>query len=173
MRRRGVTVALALLTACVAIACGSPSSTGDATSDLAASCAAPALPTPSSPPARKVSFAADVLPVLVASCAFGSCHGSTKSNNGIFLGAKGPANDASAIRAGLVGRPSTQVPSLPYVMPSDPSQSYLFRKLTGDFCGAPTCAGDACGKRMPRGGDPLDPASLATVREWIAQGAPE
>ncbi|CAN5918868.1 hypothetical protein BH11MYX4_BH11MYX4_04300 [soil metagenome] len=152
-----------------AIACGSSGESGDPTSDLSATCATPAPLTPAVE--RKVSFASDVLPLLVTSCAFGACHGAAKgANNGVFLGAKGAPNDAAAIRAGLVGRPSTQS-SLPYVTPSNPSQSYLFRKLT-DLCGLP-CDGDRCGQRMPRGGDPLDEASLATVRAWIAQGAPE
>jgi hypothetical protein len=152
-----------------AIACGSPGAGDAPTSDVSPTCAAPASPPPASASARKVSFAADVMPVFVTSCAFGSCHGSAKgANNGIFLGAKSNANDAAAIRASLVNRPSTQS-SLPFVTPSDPSQSYLFRKLT-DFCGLP-CEGDRCGQRMPRGGDPLDATSLETVRAWIAQGA--
>jgi hypothetical protein len=163
-------ILLAFAAATLAIACGSSGSGGAATSDLSATCAAPASPPPVT---RKVSFATDVVPIFVMSCAFGSCHGSSKgTNNGVFLGIKGGGNDAPAIRAGLVGRPSTQGASLPYVTPSDPSQSYLFRKLT-DFCGLPTCDADRCGERMPRGGDPLDPASLELIRAWIAQGAPE
>jgi hypothetical protein len=167
-----MTVALGFVGATLAMGCGSSGSSDGASSDLSATCAAPASSAPSSS-SRKVSFAADVMPVFVQSCAFGSCHGSPKgANNGVFLGAKGGANDAAAIRAGLVGRPSSQGPSLPYVTPSDPSQSYLFRKLT-DFCGLSACDGDRCGQRMPRGGDPLDPAALETVRAWIAQGALE
>jgi hypothetical protein len=168
-------LALALATAIAATACGSPGSSDSTASEVVSpNCAAPTSTDPASPSARKVSFAADVLPVLVTSCSFGACHGSPKgSNNGVFLGSKGGANDASAIRAGLVGRPSTQTPSLPYVTPSDPARSYLFSKLTADFCGLPECDGDRCGKRMPRGGDPLAPAALETVRAWIAQGAQE
>ena len=174
MRRRGAAIGLALVATFGAIACGSPESSSGATSDLSPTCASPASHPSASAAERKVSFAADVLPVLVTSCAYGSCHGSPRgSNNGVFLGAKGERNDAAAIRAGLVGRPSAQSRSLPYVTPSDPARSYLFRKLTADFCGLPACEHDGCGQRMPRGGDPLDPASLETVRAWIAQGAPE
>jgi hypothetical protein len=158
-----------------AVACSSADSYGTSTEQNATSCgAADVEPSTRSEAAgsRHVSFSADVLPILVASCAFGSCHGSSRgTNNGVFLGAKGAANDAAAIRAGLVGHASTQSPATPYVTPSDPSRSYLFRKLEGDMCGLEECAGGNCGGRMPRGGDKLDGASLDTIKTWIAQGA--
>jgi hypothetical protein len=127
--------------------------------------------------ARQVSFSTDVLPIFVASCGFGECHGSDRSdrNNGVFLGTMDGANDAKAIRAGLVGHASTESRSTPYVTPSDPSRSFLFRKLEGDMCGLSECSGSAgaatCGQPMPRGGDKLDAASLDIIRSWIAQGA--
>jgi len=125
--------------------------------------------------ARPVSFSTEVLPILVTSCGFGECHGATKGrNNGVFLGTKDGANDAKSIRAGLVGQGSTESPSTPYVTPSDPSRSFLYRKLEGDMCGLSECSGSsACGQTMPRGGDKLDAASLEIVRSWIAQGATE
>ena len=173
MRER---LAVASILVMGAIACSSPGSDALATADQnATGCSSPANETPSSPVQRDLSFAADVLPLFVKSCAFGSCHGSPKNaaDNGIFLGSKSSAADARAIRASLVARPSTQSPSMPYVTASDPSRSYLYLKLTGDFCDLAECAGDRCGKPMPRGGDPLDPATLDLVRSWILQGAPE
>jgi hypothetical protein len=171
LRYSSAALALAVAPALAAmLGCGSTASGDGASSDLNGACPAPSE-RGAAPSERKLSFAADVLPVFVQSCAFGACHGSPKNgNNGIFLGAKVGANDAAAIRASLVGSPSTQT-RLPYVTPSDPARSYLFRKLT-DLCGLP-CEDGRCGERMPRGGDPLDPASLETVRAWIAQGAPE
>lgn len=160
------------------VACGSSDGgVSTSTEQNATSCnvAADVGAPPANAMARKVSFASDVLPIFVTSCAFGECHGSAHGrNNGVFLGARGEAdaNDPQAIRAGLVGKVSTQSPSLPYVTPSDPSRSYLFRKLEGDMCGLPECSGSsACGQPMPRGGDKLDPVSLEIVRSWIAQGA--
>jgi len=163
------TIVLAVTATLGALACGSTPSSDGAPSELSAACPEPG--DRAQPTARSVSFAADVLPVFLSSCAFAACHGSSKGgSNGVFLGAKNGSNDAAAIRASLVGRTATQAP-LPYVTPSDPSRSYLFRKLT-ELCGLP-CEDGRCGQRMPRGGDPLDPASLETVRAWIAQGAPE
>lgn len=159
-------------------ACGAPDSGAPAntTDQNATSCGAtnPADVAPAAASAPPVSFGKEIMPVFVASCSFGSCHGTPRGDNhGVFLGAKSNANDASAIRAGLVGKPSTQSPSTPLVTPSDPSRSYLYRKLTGDLCGIPECEGDACGRSMPRGGEKLDATSLETIRTWIAQGAPD
>ena len=132
--------------------------------------------------ARQVSFSSEVLPILVQSCGFGECHGSVHGgNNGVFLGSMtgaNDANDAKAIRAGLVGHASKESPSTPYVTPSDPSRSFLYRKLEGDMCELSECRGSgtgsgsgACGRPMPRGGDKLDATSLTIIRSWIAQGA--
>lgn len=153
--------------ACVlgAVACGGPDAGG-----------------PAEVTARRVSFSSEVLPILVQSCGFSECHGSARGgNNGVFLGAQGPggakgandANDAKAIRAGLVNRASTESPSMPYVTPSDPSRSFLYRKLEGDMGRLSDCGsgGNACGQPMPRGGDKLDATSLTIIRSWIAQGA--
>jgi hypothetical protein len=161
--------------ACIlgAFACGSSDEGPDtSTEQNATSCAADDVePAKSNAPARQVSFSSDVLPIFVASCSFSSCHGSTRGNhNGVFLGTAG-ANDAPAIRAGLVGQPSTQSPSTPLVTPSDPSRSYLFRKLQGTMCGLEDCSSGKCGQTMPRGGDKLDAAKLDIVRTWIMQGA--
>lgn len=157
------------------VACGGPDGSAGTTTESATSCGAAGVEPESAAAAasgRIVSFTNEVLPVLVTSCSFGSCHGTPKGDNhGVFLGAKSGANDASAIRASLVGKASTQSPTTPYITPSDPSRSYLYRKLTGDFCGIPECDGEQCGRMMPRGGEKLDEATLETVRTWILQGA--
>ena len=170
--RRGRLVAIAC--AIGLFACGAAEPGGSATTDQSATSCGSTDPAPASVAARPVSFASEVLPIFVASCSFGSCHGAAKGDNhGVFLGAKSSANDASAIRASLVDKPSTQSPSTPYVTPTDPARSYLYRKLTGDLCGIAECGSDgaACGRMMPRGGEKLDEASLEIVRTWIAQGA--
>jgi hypothetical protein len=65
--------------------------------------------------------------------------------------------------ANTVGVPSTEMPSLLRVAPSDPANSYLYRKITG--------AG-ITGDRMPQGGPYLTDAQTKLVRDWIRRGAP-
>jgi hypothetical protein len=142
--------------------------------ESAATCVAHTSSAASSATAKTVSFEKDVLPIFAASCTFGSCHGSaTGGNNGIYLGKRGAVAgaDAVAIRTALVEKAPDRLPSMKYVKPGDAANSYLLRKLDGDFCGIPECAGGKCGDRMPRGGDALDPAAIETVETWIAQGA--
>jgi hypothetical protein len=64
----------------------------------------------------------------------------------------------------LVGRPSTGKPGATRVIPGDPDNSYLVRKLEG--------APDIAGVRMPRGNGPfLTPGQMLVIRRWIQQGA--
>jgi hypothetical protein len=65
--------------------------------------------------------------------------------------------------ANTVGVPSTEMPQLLRVAPSDPTNSYLYRKITG--------AG-ITGDRMPQGGPYLTDAQMKLVRDWIRRGAP-
>jgi hypothetical protein len=124
-----------------------------------------------------VSFKTDVMPILVQSCAFSSCHGaSSGGNNGVRLGSKtapnDPANAPSAIRANIVGVKGPELTTMNFVTPSDPSQSYLMHKLDGDHCKLDAqCRDRSCGTAMPQGGDLLPVATRDTVRRWIAQGA--
>ena len=62
-----------------------------------------------------------------------------------------------------VGVASVETPNLMRVSPSDPSNSYLYRKITG--------AG-ITGDRMPQGGPFLSDAQIKLVRDWIRRGAP-
>jgi hypothetical protein len=70
-----------------------------------------------------------------------------------------------AAYATLVGVPSVDSPLL-RVKPGEPEQSYLIRKLEGTHI-------DAGGKglRMPMDGVPLSDADIATIRQWVEQGA--
>ena len=164
-------VLLAVASAILAAACGPSDVALDARTEQNATNCAPVEAVPaSSASAPAVSFASEVLPILVTSCGFGACHGAVRGTN-VFLGTKDGANDAKAIRALLVDKASKQSASTPYVTPANPARSYLYLKLTGDLCGLEDCAGGSCGQTMPRGGDKLDAASLDTVRTWILQGA--
>ena len=62
-----------------------------------------------------------------------------------------------------VGRASTEIPSLQIIAPSDPSNSYLYRKITGS---------GITGDRMPQGGPYLSDAQIKLIRDWIRRGAP-
>lgn len=84
---------------------------------------------------------------------------------GCHAGAAAPAGlrlDASSSYALLVGVPSAEVGSLRRVAPGSPADSYLVQKLEGSA---------AVGARMPLGGPYLDAATIAVIRQWIADGA--
>lgn len=63
----------------------------------------------------------------------------------------------------IVGVGSGEMPSLQRVAANDPTNSYLYRKITG--------AG-ITGDRMPQGGPYLTDAQIKLVRDWIRRGAP-
>jgi hypothetical protein len=64
----------------------------------------------------------------------------------------------------LVGRASTGKPGETLVIPGDPDNSYLVKKLEG--------AADIVGVRMPRSNGPfLTEGQMRVIRRWIAEGA--
>jgi len=64
----------------------------------------------------------------------------------------------------LVGVPSVEVPSLLRVDPGNPDQSYMVLKIEG--------APGIVGAQMPFGETPLPQATIAAIRQWITNGAP-
>jgi hypothetical protein len=70
--------------------------------------------------------------------------------------------DESSAYAMLVNAPSVEVPSLVRVQPGNPDSSYLIQKLEGTA---------GVGGQMPLGQPPLPPATIAIIRQWIANGA--
>ena len=70
--------------------------------------------------------------------------------------------DESSAYAMLVNAPSVEAPSLVRVQPGNPDSSYLIQKLEGTA---------AVGGQMPLGQPPLPPATIAVIRQWIANGA--
>ena len=64
----------------------------------------------------------------------------------------------------LVGRASSGRPAETRVIPGDPQNSYLVKKLEGR---------DITGERMPRGTGPfLTEGQMLVIRKWIQDGAP-
>lgn len=84
-----------------------------------------------------------------------TCHSGAAAPLGLRL-------DEGVSFALLVNTPSTEVPSLLRVDPGNPDNSYLIQKLEGTA---------AVGGRMPLGGSPLPPETIAVVRQWISEGA--
>jgi hypothetical protein len=64
----------------------------------------------------------------------------------------------------LVGVPSAEQPTLLRVKPSDPDSSYIVHKIEG--------LPGITGGQMPLGETPLPQATIAAIRQWITNGAP-
>ncbi len=111
----------------------------------------PALDGATCVPGRTVSYTADVVPIFARNCATGEiCH----------QGAWDGPNAAEF----LVGiRASECCDGRELVQPGNPARSYLIEKLRGvDLC---------TGVQMPAGGT-LPSEDLATLEDWICEGAP-
>jgi large repetitive protein len=81
-------------------------------------------------------------------CGGGYCHGS---------------GTPQLSEAGLIGQPSSQLPSMDYVEPGDPASSYLWLKING----LQSSSGGS-GYPMPLGAGPITVAAdLAAVEDWI------
>ena len=104
-----------------------------------------------------VSFANDVQPIFTAHCATAMfCHTGPSPAQGMNL-------SAGMAYAAIVGVPSMEVPALDRVAPSDPANSYLVRKING--------GPSILGSQMPLGGPVLSAADIATITNWVQQGA--
>lgn len=83
------------------------------------------------------------------------CHAGAQAPLGLRL-------DEASSYAMLVNAPSVEVPALQRVRPGDPDASYLIHKIEGTA---------AVGGRMPLNGPALPSATIAVIRQWIADGA--
>ena len=97
--------------------------------------------------------------VFGPSCSSAGCH----SGGGVSLPTIMDLTSAQASFDNLVNAASLQSPGDVRVIPFDPDGSYLIHKLEGTA---------AFGQRMPAGSpNPLDPALIADIRQWIMDGA--
>jgi len=94
--------------------------------------------------------------IFTPTCARIGCHDRIGQQEGQIL-------VAGQAYANVVNHPSNEMPQLMRVLPGDPSNSYLYRKITG--------AG-ITGDRMPQTLPPLPDAQIKLVRDWIRRGAP-
>lgn len=92
-----------------------------------------------------VDFDAEIRPLLQERCV--ECHGPKKAKADLRLDAK-----PLALKGGETG---------PAFVGGDPAKSLLIERIT---------SADP-DKRMPPKGEPLTPAQVAKVRQWIAEGA--
>lgn len=162
-----------LASAALALGATTLASCSSSSSAPAAACSAYVVPA-GTDLTTVTSFKKDVLPILVQSCAFTSCHGEPNgTNNGIFLGLKPPAtSDTAMVVAGMVNAKAKELPAMNFVTPSDPTNSYVMHKIDGDNCVYDKmCTDGTCQKTMPMGGDLLLVAQRDIIRRWIAQGA--
>lgn len=110
-------------------------------------------------------FAEDVAPIFSAYCAGSQCHAAASPTLGVSLTGAAP----SAIRQGLLGETSTEMPALSLIEPGSPEDSWVFRKISGDFSGL-DCSTGVC-TRMPPAGMGPTADEIETIRSWIADGA--
>jgi hypothetical protein len=109
-------------------------------------------------------FATQIAPILNTYCGGSVCHGADSPTLGLALAGA----SASTVRTGLVGQRASEV-ALSLVQPGNPDQSWLYRKLTGNFDGI-DCSTTRCTQMPPAGARPSD-AQIALIRTWIAGGA--
>ena len=97
--------------------------------------------------AAPVDFVRDVRPIFEAHCY--SCHGEDKQKSGLRLDVK-----EAAFRGGSGHAPD--------IIPGKPDESPLIRLLRGE---------EGENLRMPLNADPLSSEEIATLSQWIAEGA--
>jgi hypothetical protein len=136
-----------------------------------------------------VSFAAEVMPIFQRTCTVSSeCHGQVGNaqEENLYLGNGAGGTPSSQIHDLLVGVPSKEDPSMNLVTARDPSNRYLWLKVSGDPNSNPlvvsgcakatslcnTCeTSQPCGYRQPYLASPLPTGELDAIQNWIVQGA--
>ena len=152
-----LSVALALVSACSSSTDSTLPTTGTKDAGSSGAVADARNPYP--------SFKDDVVPIIQMSCALTACHSSKESNLGIFLG-----YDPVQLYAELK-KSSPTAAGVPFVVPGDPSTSYLILKLEGmQQTEAAKCPNMTCGTVMPPDA-PLPDAKIKVFKDWITAGA--
>ena len=124
-------------------------------------------PTQNPLPVERGMFHEKVRPILEATCA--SCHSESSPEAGMALG--GHISSADIVN-GLVNVTAMHGGQFKRVVPSDPSRSWLYLKMSGMAAGA-GCTGSMCNAQVmpPAGQVTLSQADLTTVQQWIMEGA--
>jgi len=158
----GVAIPLAVL---ASVGCSSTDAPPTASPEASTGCQSYVPPT-TYDAAAPVSFTDDVMPIILRSCAFTSCHGAVGGpTGGMYLGP-----ELALTYQSTVGAPSTIEPSVLRIKPGDPAGSFLQHKIDGDACTLASCS-SRCAELMPQGSDLMAVNDRLTFRAWIAQGA--
>jgi len=104
------------------------------------------------------SFATDIQPILTKRCSIGGCHSLGSARAHLVL-LPGHAYDS------LVNKPSFLDPTFDRVEPGDAPNSWLVRMIEDNDAARQNFA------RMPLGGQPLTRNQIATIVNWIENGA--
>jgi hypothetical protein len=104
------------------------------------------------------SFEHDVQPIFTKRCSIGGCHSLATAQAGLVL-TPGVAYDA------LVDQPATLRPGAVRVSPFQSGESWLIHMV------GPDASGRVGLPRMPLASTPLTPNQIATLVNWIDQGA--
>jgi hypothetical protein len=108
------------------------------------------------PPDPTATFTRVQTEIFTPTCAAIGCHDTLGRQEGMVL-------KTGQAYANIVRIPSVENPSLLRILPNDPGNSYLYRKITGS---------GITGDRMPQGQAPLTDAQILLIRDWIRRGAP-
>jgi hypothetical protein len=112
-------------------------------------------------PEQSISFSKDIQPIFNDNCAFSGCHSGANPRQGMSL-------ETGKSYKNIVNVPSKDVPSVMRVKPSDPENSYLYRKIEGEQSKV-----GGSGEQMPLGEAPLSDKEIRIIEKWIAEGAKE
>jgi hypothetical protein len=138
--------------------------------------------TTTTPPAATPTYTKDVYPILQVSCANTGCHGAnTQASNpdaGPPLGVHISPNDKDDAYKSLINVPSIRFTGTKLILPGDPENSLVMRKMDGTQAELASCPG-ACGTSMPPPEDPSDTSGSQLlsqkkrdkIRAWIKAGA--
>lgn len=94
--------------------------------------------------------------VFTTRCAIPNCHAGANPPQGMNL-------SAGQTHANVVNVPSNELPQYLRIHPGNPTDSYLYMKITGD----PRIGGSP----MPLTGGPLAADQIEAIRQWIEDGA--
>lgn len=118
------------------------------------------------PPGQPRSYRRDVVPILSGSCASLDCHGDPKSALGIHFVPGDPDGTYAELQ-----RESPTAKGARFVVPGDPTKSFLFAKINGDEGDyTDMCGMIGCGETMPPG-TKIPSVQRDTMRQWILEGA--
>lgn len=96
--------------------------------------------------------------IFTPECAY--CHSGASPPAGLDL-----SSEANT-RAFTVNVDASEKPTLKIILPGDPDNSWLIRKVEGNIA-----TDGSEGLQMPRGADPLSGETIALLRQWVLLGA--